>query len=366
MAKAYRILILAGDGIGPEVTEQAVRVLEHVLTPQGIQLEMETALVGGACLEAHDQPLLEETLDKARSVDGVLLGAVGGPQWDNLPHEKRPEQALLKLRSGLELFANLRPVKVFRPLAGSSTLRPEIIEGVDLLVVRELTGGIYFGFPRGSEGKVGERCAYNTLVYSEEEIIRLARRGFEIARLRRKKLHSVDKANILESSILWREVVNELSADYPDVQVEHMYVDNCAMQLVRNPLQFDVIVTNNMFGDILSDEAAMLTGSIGMLPSASVGALSNTLGYPLGMYEPVHGSAPDIVGKGLANPLATIMSVAMMLRYSFHNQEAAEVIEAAVERVLDQGHRTADLANEGEKVISTAEMGERVIGAVKG
>lgn len=361
MTDKYRVLVLPGDGIGPEVIEQAVRVLEHVVSSQGIQLEMEEALVGGASLVKHDQPLLAETLEKAKSVDAVLLGAVGALEWDNLPHEKRPEQALLKLRSGLELFANLRPVRVFHSLVDSSTLRPEIIEGADLIVVRELTGGIYFGRPRGMEGRGSRRIAFNTLVYGEEEISRLARRGFEIARLRNKKLHSIDKANILESSILWRDVVNKLSADYSDVQVEHMYVDNCAMQLVRNPKQFDVIITNNMFGDILSDEAAMLTGSIGMLPSASIGALSNAFGYPLGMYEPVHGSAPDIAGQGLANPLATIMSVAMMLRYSFHNQIGADAIESAVESVLNQGYRTVDLAKEGEKVISTEEMGRRVL-----
>ncbi len=365
MSESYKILVLPGDGIGTEVTEQALRVLRHVTEAQGIRLEVEEALVGGACLDAQDKPLLPETLDKARSVGAVLLGAVGGPKWDERPHEKRPEQALLKLRSGLELFANLRPVKVFEPLVDSSTLRKEVIAGVDLLVVRELTGGIYFGGPRGCEGEGGSRRAYNTLTYTEDEIIRLARRGFEIAQLRRKKLHSIDKANILESSILWREVVNRIAADYPDVAVEHMYVDNCAMQLVRNPGQFDVIITNNMFGDILSDEAAMLTGSIGMLPSASIGALSNESGHPLGMYEPVHGSAPDIAGQGLANPLATILSVAMMLRYSFHNQNAAEAIEQAVESVLAEGFRTADLVREGENPISTSEMADKVLDNIK-
>ncbi len=361
MSDNYKILVLPGDGIGQEVTEQALRVLHHVCEQQNLRLEVETDLAGGACLDVHDVPLRPETLEKARSVDAVLLGAVGGPQWDSLPHERRPEQALLKLRSGLELFANLRPVRVFAPLADSSTLRRDVIDGVDLLVVRELTGGIYFGEPRGSEGEKGSRRAYNTLGYSEDEIIRLARRGFEIAQLRRKKLHSIDKANILESSILWREVVNEIAKDYPDVTVEHMYVDNCAMQLVRNPAQFDVIVTNNMFGDILSDEAAMLTGSIGMLPSASIGALSNSSGKPLGMYEPVHGSAPDIAGQGLANPLATIMSVAMLLRYSLGNEAGARAIEAAVEKVLADGFRTADLAKSGETGLSTVEITERVL-----
>ncbi len=361
MTDNYKILTLPGDGIGPEVTREALRVLEQVCAADGIRLEAEEAPVGGACLEAHDKPLLPATLERARSVDAVLLGAVGGPQWDARPIAERPEQALLKLRSGLELFANLRPVKVFGPLVDSSTLRSDIIADVDLLVVRELTGGIYFGLPRGREGEAGAQRAYNTLVYSEGEIVRLARRGFEIAQLRSKKLHSVDKANILESSILWREVVDQVAADYPDVTVEHMYVDNCAMQLVRYPAQFDVIITTNMFGDILSDEAAMLTGSIGMLPSASIGALSNDKGYPLGMYEPVHGSAPDIAGQGLANPLATILSVALMLRYSFHNTQAADAVEAAVEQVLVDGHRTADLVKSGEVAISTQEMGDRVV-----
>ena len=360
----YKILTLPGDGIGPEVTEQAVRVMKAVAERFGFSLEIDSALVGGASLAAHDLPLLPETMEQARCSDAVLLGAVGGPQWDTLPHERRPEQALLGLRSGLDLFANLRPVRVFAPLVDSSTLRREVISRVDLLVVRELTGGIYFGKPRGMEGSSGSRKAYNTLVYEEYEIERVARRAFEIAQLRRKQVMSVDKANILESSILWREVVTTVAQDYPDVSLDHMYVDNCAMQLVRDPKQFDVIVTNNMFGDILSDEAAMLTGSIGMLPSASVGERTNQFGHALGLYEPVHGSAPDIAGKGMANPLATILSAAMLLRYSCQQAEAADCMESAVDKVLSDGDRTGDLARGGEEVISTSEMGERVLAAL--
>lgn len=359
--KNYKILTLPGDGIGPEVTREAVRVLEHVAARFDFGLELQEAPVGGASLEAHQEPLLAETLEQARASDAVLLGAVGGPQWDELPHAKRPEQALLGLRSGLDLFANLRPVKVFAPLVDSSTLRREVINGVDLLVVRELTGGIYFGQPRGCEGETGQRRAYNTLVYAEHEIERVARRAFEIAQLRRRRVMSVDKANILESSILWREVVTRVAADFPDVTVEHMYVDNCAMQLVRDPKQFDVIVTNNMFGDILSDEAAMLTGSIGMLPSASIGGRTNQSGHALGLYEPVHGSAPDIAGQGKANPLATILSAAMLLRYSCGESGAADAVEAAVDRVLAQGYRTGDLARAEEVVITTREMGDKVL-----
>jgi len=361
MADNYQILILAGDGIGPEVTREAVRVLKAVADRNGFTLSLEQAVVGGASLEAHDSPLLPETLEKARAADAVLLGAVGGPEWDERPHEQRPEQALLGLRSGLDLFANLRPVKVFEPLVDSSTLRPDVISGVDLLVVRELTGGIYFGKPRGIETDAKGRLAYNTLHYHEAEIERVARRAFEVAGLRRRKVMSVDKANILESSILWREVVTALAKDYPDIQLDHMYVDNCAMQLVRDPKQFDVIVTNNMFGDILSDEAAMLTGSIGMLPSASIGARTNRAGQPLGLYEPVHGSAPDITGKGLANPLATILSAALLLRYSCCQESAAQSIEQAVDRVLGQGARTADLARAGESPLTTSQMGDLVL-----
>jgi 3-isopropylmalate dehydrogenase len=357
--KNYQILVLPGDGIGPEVVKQALRVLEVVATKESFSLDCEQALVGGVCLETHGVPIQDDTITKARAVDAVLLGAVGGPQWDQMAHAKRPEQALLRLRSELGLFANLRPVKCLKALLDSSPLKSEIIEGVDLMVVRELCGGIYFGQPRGFD-EAGERRGFNTLSYTRSEIERVARRAFEIAQVRNKRLMSVDKANILESSQLWRELVTELGAEYPDVQLDHMYVDNCAMQLVRNPRQFDVIVTGNMFGDILSDEAAMLTGSIGMLPSASLGALTNSLGHPLGMYEPVHGSAPDIAGKGLANPLATILSVSMMLRYSLGQMKAADALDSAVEKVLSEGARSADLGGS----VSTKEMGDLLINAL--
>ena len=301
-----------------------------------------------------------EVLKKAKKADAVLLGAVGGLAWDQLPHEKRPEQALLGLRSGLKLFANLRPAKIFSALATSSTLKPEVVNGIDLLVIRELTGGIYFGKPRGIKEITGGKKGYNTEVYTTREIERIARVAFEAAGKRGKKVTSVDKANVLESSQLWREVVTGVQKDFPEVTLDHMYVDNCAMQLVRNPRQFDVIVTSNLFGDILSDEAAMLTGSIGMLPSASLGEKKNRLGGSAGMYEPVHGSAPDIAGKGIANPLATILSCALLARHSLGQEGAARRMESAVATVLDQGYRTGDLYTEGMKRVSTTEMGDKV------
>jgi 3-isopropylmalate dehydrogenase len=291
----------------------------------------------------------------------VLLGAVGGPQWDQLPHEKRPEQALLGLRSGLKLYANLRPARILPALVKASSLKESIVSGIDLLVVRELTGGIYFGKPRGIKEIKGGKKGINTEVYTTPEIDRIVRSAFEAARVRRKKVTSVDKANILESSILWRETATAIAKDYPDVALEHMYVDNCAMQLVRNPKQFDVIVTTNLFGDILSDEAAMLTGSIGMLPSASIGVKKNRLGFPQGMYEPVHGSAPDIAGKGIANPLATILSCAMMVRYSFGRDDIAQRIEVAVEKTLSDGYRSGDIFEEGMKKVGSQEMGKEVL-----
>lgn len=357
----YKILVLAGDGIGPEVVAEGLKVCETVARQEGVMLQVEEALAGGACLEAHGVPLQEETIARGRAVDAVFLGAVGGPKWEGLPHDKKPERGLLRLRLGLELFANLRPVKIYGPLSASSSLKQEVIAGIDLLVVRELTGGLYFGEPRGIKGNGGERIGFNTMSYADYEIRRIARQAFEIACLRRKKVTSVDKANVLETSQLWREVVSDVAKDYPKVHLEHMYVDNCAMQLVRNPKQFDVIVTGNLFGDILSDEAAMLTGSIGMLPSASLGALQNHAGHPLGLYEPVHGSAPDIAGQGKANPLATILSVAMMWRYSFGREAAAQKIERAVEQVLAAGHRTADLVRPGEATLSCQEMGDKVV-----
>lgn len=353
-----KILVLPGDGIGPEITAQASRVLE-ALKAKGLDVEVEEALVGGGAYDVHGVPLPEETLAKARSADAILLGAVGGPQWDTIEDlSKRPEKGLLGLRKELGLFGNLRPAILYPQLAEASTLKPEVVSGLDIMIVRELTGGIYFGQPRGVEERDGERVGFNTYVYSESEIERIGRVAFEMARKRDKKLCSVDKANVLEVTILWREVMERLSAEYPDVELSHMYVDNAAMQLVRAPKQFDVVVTGNMFGDILSDAAAMLTGSIGMLPSASL----NESGQ--GMYEPCHGSAPDIAGQGVANPLATILSVAMMLRYSLNEPAMAERIEAAVGKVLDQGLRTADIAYPGTRQVSTSEMGDAVLAAL--
>ncbi|MDR5858300.1 3-isopropylmalate dehydrogenase [Halomonas eurihalina] len=352
-----KILVLPGDGIGPEITAQASRVLA-ACQAQGLDVEVAEAPVGGAAYDAEGSPLPEGTLAKARAADAVLLGAVGGPKWDKLEDiSKRPEKGLLGLRKELGLFGNLRPALLYPQLAEASSLKPELVAGLDIMIVRELTGGIYFGQPRGIEERDGQRVGYNTYVYSEAEIERIGRVAFEMAQKRGKKLCSVDKANVLEVTMLWREVMERLAPEYPDVALSHMYVDNAAMQLVRAPKQFDVVVTGNMFGDILSDAAAMLTGSIGMLPSASL----NESGQ--GMYEPCHGSAPDIAGQGLANPLATILSVAMMLRYSLGEPALAERIEAAVGKVLDDGLRTADIAAEGERSVSTSEMGDAVLAA---
>ncbi|MDT8385893.1 MAG: 3-isopropylmalate dehydrogenase [Thiogranum sp.] len=353
-----KILILPGDGIGPEIVAEAVKVLNRLIT-DGLDLELEYGLVGGAAYDASGQPLPVETLAQAHAADAILLGAVGGPQYESLDRPLRPEQGLLGLRAELGLFSNLRPAILYPQLAGASTLRPEVVSGLDMMIVRELTGGIYFGQPRGIRIlENGEREGFNTLVYRESEIERIARSAFEIARKRGRKLCSVDKANVLEVTELWRTVVKEVGRDYPDVELSHMYVDNAAMQLVRAPKQFDVIVTTNMFGDILSDAAAMLTGSIGMLPSASLDASAK------GMYEPIHGSAPDIAGKNIANPLATILSVGMMLRYSFGLAEDADRIAAAVSDVLDQGLRTADIATAGQKAVTTAGMGDAVVAAL--
>lgn len=359
MTESKKILILPGDGIGPEIVEQAERVLAAVAEKASLTLELDHALVGGAAIDATGGPLPDETLAKAKAAHAVLLGAVGGPKWDGLEMAKRPEKGLLGLRSELGLFGNLRPAILYPQLAGASTLKPEVVAGLDLLIVRELTGGIYFGEPRGEHrNAAGEREGFNTYRYSESEIRRIGRVAFEAARKRDKRLCSVDKANVLEVTVLWRNIMNELAEEYPDVELSHMYVDNAAMQLVRAPKQFDVVVTGNMFGDILSDCAAMLTGSIGMLPSASL----NEAGQ--GMYEPIHGSAPDIAGSGQANPLATILSVAMMLRYSLGEAAAAERIQAAVSRVLDQGLRTADIAGADETAVSTAAMGDAVVAAL--
>lgn len=354
-----KIAVLPGDGIGPEIVTEAVKVLEYLHREHGLKVELEQAPVGGAAYDQHGTPLPDTTLALAREADSVLLGAVGGPKWDQLDASLRPEKALLGLRSELELFSNLRPAVLFPQLVGASTLKSGVVSNLDIMIVRELTGGIYFGQPRGVRTlESGEREGYNTLVYSESEIKRIAHSAFRIAHKRNKQVCSVDKANVLETSVLWREVVSEVSAEYPDVALTHMYVDNAAMQLVRAPKQFDVIVTSNLFGDILSDAAAMLTGSIGMLPSASLDKDSK------GMYEPIHGSAPDIAGEGIANPLATILSVAMLLRYSLDAGDIAMRIERAISEVLDWGLRTTDIfTGEGRKV-GTAEMGDAVVKAL--
>jgi len=352
------VLLLPGDGIDPEVTAQAARVLDWMIDNAGVDLHLSEALVGGAAIEASGEPLPEGTLEAARQADAILLGAVGGPQWDALPMAQRPEKGLLGLRSELDLFANLRPAILYPELAEASSLKAEVVSGLDILIVRELTGGIYFGQPRGIEERDGVRTGFNTYVYSEPEIERVGRVAFETAMKRGKKLCSVDKANVLEVTVLWREVMNRLSAEYPEVELTHMYVDNAAMQLVRNPKQFDVMVTGNMFGDILSDCAAMLTGSIGMLPSASLDVNGK------GMYEPVHGSAPDIAGQDKANPLATLLSVAMMLRHSLGLTAPADRLERAVQSVLADGHRTGDIATAGESVLGTQAMGDAVIAAL--
>lgn len=355
-----KVLVLPGDGIGPEIIAEAVKVLNLANKKYNLGLELVDGELGGAAIDKHGVPLADSTLALAREVDAVLLGAVGGPKWDTIDKSIRPERGLLKIRSELGLFANLRPAILYPQLADASSLKPEVVSGLDILIVRELTGGIYFGTPRDTVIlENGERKAFDTLPYSESEIRRIAKVGFDMARLRNQKLCSVDKANVLESSRLWREVVEEVAKDYPDVELSHMYVDNAAMQLVRAPKQFDVVVTDNLFGDILSDEASMLTGSIGMLPSASLDASNK------GMYEPCHGSAPDIAGQGLANPLATILSVSMMLRYSFEQSQAAEAIEKAVSDVLDQGLRTGDIMSAGMRKVGTAEMGDAVVAALE-
>ena len=350
-----KVLLLPGDGIGQEVVAAATQVMQAAAQQSGCNLEISEALVGGAAIDATGEPLPSATLAAAEQVDAVLLGGVGGPKWDDLPTHLRPEKGLLGLRQGLGLFANLRPALLSAPLAAASSLKAELVADLDILIIRELTGGIYFGEPRGVEIRDNERVGFNTLVYSEHEIERIARVGFELAAKRNGKLCSVDKANVLEVSQLWREKVTALAPEYPSVELSHMYVDNAAMQLVRAPKQFDVIVTGNMFGDILSDVAAMLTGSLGMLPSASLAA-SGT-----GLYEPVHGTAPDIAGQDLANPLATILSVGMMFRYSLDLPEAADRIDNAVAKVLEQGHRTADIAAPGANPVGCQTMGKLVL-----
>ncbi len=356
----HKILLLAGDGIGPEIVGATERLLQALASRFGLALELEHALMGGCAIDAHGTALPEETLNLARAADAIMLGAVGGPKWDKVERSIRPERGLLRLRSELDLFCNLRPAVLFPALVDASTLKPEVVSGLDLMIIRELTSGIYFGEPRGIEVMPdGQRRGFNTLVYRESEIERIARQGFEIARKRSRRLCSVDKANVLEATELWRDIVQAMSADYPDVELSHIYVDNAAMQLVRAPKQFDVMVTTNMFGDILSDLASMLTGSIGMLPSASLNADNK------GLFEPIHGSAPDIAGCNVANPLATILSAAMMLRYTLGETAQAERIEAAVERVLAAGLRTADIAGGAPGSIGTREMADAVIAALE-
>ncbi|MGB1912259.1 MAG: 3-isopropylmalate dehydrogenase [Porticoccaceae bacterium] len=354
-----KVLILPGDNIGPEIVAEAVKVLKRVDEKFSLGIELDYAHLGGAGLDAAGSPCPPETLDKARQADAILLGAVGGPQWDNVERHLRPEKGLLTIRSELDLFGNLRPAIMYPQLAHASSLKPEFVSGLDILIVRELVGGIYFGEPRGIRTlEDGQREGYNTYKYNESEIRRIGKMAFEAAMVRNKRLCSVDKSNVLEATVLWREVISDMAADYPEVELSHMYVDNAAMQLVMNPKQFDVVVTGNMFGDILSDTAAMLTGSIGMLPSASLDKDGG------GMYEPCHGSAPDIAGQSVANPLATILSVAMMLRYSLGAPDAAIAIEQAVSAVLDNGLRTADIQTEGCQRVGTVEMGDAVVAAL--
>ena len=353
-----KILVLPGDGIGPEIVAEALRVIAELREHHGLDVELEHGVLGGQAYDAEGDPYPVSTQAKARAVDAILLGAVGGPKWEAIEREMRPEKGLLRIRADLNLFANLRPAILNAELADASSLKPELVADLDILIVRELTGGIYFGQPRAIEGEGADQFAYNTMRYSVSEIERIARAGFDAAMKRGKRLCSVDKANVLEVSELWRETVVRVAKDYPEVELSHMYVDNAAMQLVRAPKQFDVIVTGNLFGDILSDIAAMLTGSIGMLPSASL----NESG--MGMYEPVHGSAPDIAGTGKANPLATILSLAMLLRYSLNETALADKVEAAVAKVLADGLRTGDIATAGEAVIGTTEMGAAVVAAL--
>lgn len=354
-----KIAVLPGDGIGPEIIAEAIKLLDCLKNDFGFAVEFETAAIGGAGYDQSGKPLPDATLELCRQSDAILFGAIGGPAYDALERKLRPETGLLELRSTLALFSNLRPAMLYPQLADASSLKPEIVAGLDIMIVRELTGGIYFGQPRGiRELENGERQGYNTMVYAEHEIERIARSAFDIAMLRNRKLCSVDKANVLEVSELWREVVSEVGRDYSEVKLSHMYVDNAAMQLVRAPKQFDVMVTTNLFGDILSDAAAMLTGSIGMLPSASLDKNGK------GLYEPIHGSAPDIAGKSIANPLATLLSVAMMLRYTLKQPELAAHIDDAVGKVLNQGFRTADISD-GANSVSTREMGDAVVAALR-
>ena len=354
-----KVLILAGDGIGPEIVGQAEKVLNFVADKHSLNISVDRALIGGIAVDETGSPFPAETLEKAKAADAILLGSVGGPKYDALPRNIRPEQGLLAIRKELNLFANLRPAQVFKELAHASSLKDELVAGLDIMIVRELTGDIYFGQPRGIEERNGERVGFNTMIYSESEIRRIAHVAFQAAQKRNKRLCSIDKMNVLEATQLWRDVVTEVAAEYPDVELSHLLVDNAAMQLVRAPKQFDVMLTGNIFGDILSDEASMLTGSIGMLPSASLDENNK------GLFEPIHGSAPDIAGKDMANPLATILSVSMMFRYTFGRNDIADEIENAVKKVLSQGYRTKDIAQKDEKVIGCIAMGDAVLAALQ-
>ena len=361
-----KLLILPGDGIGPEAVDEVKKIIDFLNKKNCFSIIVEEDLVGGACLDKNKVPIKEETIEKAKKSDAVLLGAVGGPKWDNLPFKERPEQGLLKLRSDLELFANLRPAISFEPLIHASSLKPEIIKDLDILIVRELTGGIYFGEPRGIENLGdGNKKGFNTQVYTSYEIVRVARVAFELAKKRKKTVTSVEKSNVMESGKLWKEEVTKLGKkDYPEIDLNHMYADNCAMQLIRQPKQFDIILTDNLFGDILSDAAAMLTGSLGMLPSASLNYLKGNK-IVSSLYEPVHGSAPDIAGKNIANPLATIMSFSMMLKYSFNNEKLSKILEQSIINVLNKGYRTQDIYNKGSTKVSTDQMGDLIIKELK-
>ncbi len=354
-----KVLILAGDGIGPEIVGQAEKVLNFVADKHALDISVDRALIGGIAVDETGSPFPAETLAKAQAADALLLGSVGGPKYDALPRNIRPEQGLLAIRKELNLFANLRPAQVFKELSHASSLKDELVAGLDIMIVRELTGDIYFGQPRGIEVRDGERVGFNTMIYSESEIRRIAHVAFQAAQKRNKRLCSIDKMNVLEATQLWRDVVTEVAAEYPEVELTHLLVDNAAMQLVRAPKQFDVMLTGNIFGDILSDEASMLTGSIGMLPSASLDENNK------GLYEPIHGSAPDIAGKDIANPLATILSVAMMFRYTFDRNDIADEIENAVKKVLSEGYRTKDIATKDEAVIGCVAMGNAVLAALQ-
>ena len=367
MAANKKLLILPGDGIGVEVMGEVERLLGWFDRKRALKFDIETGLVGGAAIDKEGKPIGEATMKKAAAADAILFGAVGGPKWDNLPFDMKPERGLLRLRKELGLFANLRPAICFEALADASTLKREFVAGLDIMILRELTGGVYFGEPRGIETLPdGTKRAVDTQVYTTPEIERIARVGFELARKRRNKVHSVEKANVMYTGVLWRETAQRVhDKEYPEVELMHMYADNCAMQLVRNPKQFDVIVTDNLFGDMLSDCAAMLTGSLGMLPSASLGAVDPKTGKRNALYEPVHGSAPDIAGKGVANPIASLLSFAMALRYSFDLPGEAEVVETAVAKVLEQGLRTGDIMQPGKTKVGTREMGEAVLKALE-